>query len=52
MPLALPSLLMEMVCSMSLGLIISSRRLSWKNLVFLMRLSPSWVLKVVGRVRF
>ena len=49
MLLALPSLLMEIVCSMSLELIISSRRLSWKNVVFLMRLSPSWVLKVVVR---
>lgn len=47
MPLALPSLSMGMVSLMFLGLIISSRRLNWKNVVFHMRLSPLWVHKVV-----
>ena len=47
MPLALLSLLMEMVPLMSPGLIILSRRLNWRNVVFRMRLSRSWVLRVV-----
>lgn len=51
MPLALPSLSMEMVSLMFLGLIILSRRLNWKNVVFHMRLSPLWVRKVVVCIR-